>query len=253
MRRTKKIMLFTLIFTAGLASLLASSTPPPLLKVTTMNNFENDYGDVAYACRGESITLSWNERASDGTLSLSAEPPESFVPPLEAREVESSGTLEAAVQGNAELILSDEEDERTLRLELLPSDICQDFAFPLVGWYQGTLEQNTPEPETFRRELAFYVSRGYGAEALSFRLEIARTLGAYPSLGAPCTLDLPAAQLNCSYSYDSGETFELSARITQSGLSGSYSGVDVTTTSAVPFSGTLNFTKQPGIPPREER
>lgn len=252
MNRAAKTTLFILVFILGLASLLASSTPPLLLRVTTLNNFDNR-DDTVFACQGERVTVFWDEREPREALTLSAEPPESFNPPLESRRVESSGTLEVAVQGSAELTLSDKEDDTVVRLELLPNTICQDFGFPLVGWYEGTLEQNTPEPETFQRELAFYVSRSYGAETLDFNLEIARTLGTYPSLRAPCDLDLSAAQLSCAYSLSDGETFELNAQITESGLSGSYSGVAVETSSVVPFSGTLNFTKQPGIPPREER
>ena len=202
MNRAAKTTLFILVFIFGLASLLASSTPPPLLRVTTLNNFENDRDDTVFACQGESVTVFWDERESREALTLSAEPPESFVPPLEPRRVESSGTLEVAVQGSAELTLSDEEDDAVVRLELLPDAICQDFAFPLVGWYQGTLEQNTPEPKTFQRELAFRVSRSYGAEALSFKLDIAETLGVYPSLATPCNLNTSAAQLSCAYSQE---------------------------------------------------
>ncbi len=258
MKHRARAVLFVIIFVAGVASLLASSVPPLFLHAETLNGRGNQ-SYLAYACQGETVTLSWEEYA-EATLTLRADPAENFAPPLTERQVSGSGSLEVTALGDAEVTLEGaDQPDGELRLELLPEAFCETFGFPLVGWYEGTLGQASPTSKTFPRQLALY-AEPYARlvnneEKPRLYLELGKKVWTYPPFIVPCTLDVAAAQLNCAseeqyYSSDPS-TFELTAQITENGLRGSYSGTNVDAGSLIPFSGSLSFDKQPGTPPSE--
>ncbi len=254
MNRALKTSLFAAIFIAGLASLFASMPPPLDLNARTLNNFgDRGYEHPIYACRGETITLSWSGPGE--ALTLRAEPAGSFQPPLE-RRVESYGTLQATVQGRAEVTLSRGRNESfTLPLELVPERLCADFDFPLVGFYKGTLVQASPTADALTRQLALYVAAPSSADENTkngadpsaaepvLYLTTGENVAHSPQLVARCTLAADTAQLDYLSEGDDGSRFQVNAQIVERGLSGSYSGVSVGIGSAIPFSGTLSFDK----------
>lgn len=259
MKHCTRAVPFLMVFFAGIASLLASSTPPLSLYAETLNGRGN-YTHLAYVCQGETIALSWEEY-TDAALTLRADPAESFAPPLTERQASASGSLEVTVLGDAEVILEGAgQPDGELRIELLPESLCEAFGFPLIGWYEGTLEQTSPTLETLPRQLALY-AEPYAEligdeEKPRLYLELGEKVWAYPPFIVPCTLDVAAARLSCAseeqYVNSDPSTFQLTAQITENGLRGSYSGTNVDAGSTIPFAGTLSFDKQPGTPPREE-
>ena len=247
LKGTTKAALFTTVFIVGVWSLVASMPPPSYVQATTLNNFgDRQYERPVYACREEVITLAWQ---GAGRLTLSADPAESFSPPLTERRVESSGTLEVTAQDRAEVLLDASEGYGDLLpVELVPETLCTGFDFPLVGWYQGTLTQTSPTDKRLTRQLALYILES-GVEETTLYIDISDDANDGTQRFTPCVLDATAAQLDCASESGDGSTFEVSAQITERGLSGSYSGVTVDAGAAIPFSGTLSFDKQPGIPP----
>ena len=243
-----RIILFSAVCAAGVASLLASSMPPVFLSVSTLNNLGYASSYLTYVCQGESITFSWDEYYA-GTLLLSADPAESFAPPLSKRQVDASGTLEVTAQGDAEVRLSSQEvPDGEMRVELLSETLCERFGFPLIGWYKGSLEQTSPTPLTLTRQLALYAEPYTDVvgeeEKPRLYVRLGETLDAYPPTLAPCTLDAAAAQLDCrseeAYSY-TDSTFKLTAQITEGGLRGSYSGAGHEREFNRPFFGHLQL------------
>ena len=248
-----RALLFTAVVTLGVASLLASSAPPVFLYASTLNNLGYRDSYPTYACKGETVTFAWNEPGA--SLTLRADPAGSLEPPLGARQVESRGRLEFTAQGDAEVVLESRDDPSgTLYLRLLPDTLCEAFGFPLVGWYEGALVQTSPAAQTLPRQLALYAEETFDEQVLY--VGISEDVSRYPSLTAPCILDAVAARLKCEDmevgGENAGSTFEFDAQITESGLRGTYSGVRVSASSAVPFAGTLSFGKRPGTPPSDQ-
>lgn len=258
MKHMTRALLFTTVFTLGVASLLASSSRPPLfLNVETLNGLGSP-GYLAYACQGETVTLFW-DAYTDAALTLSADPTSSFAPPLTKRQVAPGETLEVTALGNAELTLSGAgEPNGELRLELLSDVLCTEFGFPLIGWYEGTLTQTSPSSETLPRQLALYAEPYFEETGDAARprlyIKLGENVADYPFFNFPCTLDVAAAQLRCSSEddeFDTSGSFELTAQITGDGLRGTYREIREDAGSRITFAGTFTFTKQPGAPPRE--
>lgn len=256
MNHTTRAFLFTFILATGLVSLLASApTPAARLVVTTLNNFGDRYGDdLVYACRGETVDLRWSAYAGP-QLELSARPAESFSPALTPRDIKATDQLEVEALGNATLRIKSntEEPDEVVDLELLPDTLCTGFDFPLVGWYTGTLEQTSPTPERFPRELRLF--QVGDVLTLSLDTDTDFFFYGYRDSRPVCEVETASATLRCAgmgSGFKTGSSFELSARITENGLVGRYSGVTLNTDSVIPFEGTLSFEKQAGVPPQED-
>ena len=258
MKRIARAVLFIAVSVTGIASLLATVTvpiPSARLTVTTLNDFGYPYGsDQVYACRDETINLSWDTYSYVSTLELSARPAEHLSPALTLREVDATGQLGVTVLDNAELKLSanDDNPDSTVDVRLLPDTLCTSFNFPLAGWYSGTLEQTSPSPETLSRELRLYVQEAKASElTLLIDTNTNFYFDQYNDSPPTCQLRVEEAALRCAGN-ETDSSFTFDAQITESGLVGRYSGTSTNVNSVVPFAGTFTFEKQTGTPPQEQ-
>lgn len=250
MKTARLLLLFT-VFTVGLLSILATSSEPvPILYfyALTHNNYEADAfreQRQTFACQGEEVLLElggFNGRRPR----LSAEPLSSVSPTLQREIIIEGGSLPITILDETTLSLDFGTDiTPSFSIKLLPSELCTGFDFPVVGWYEGELEQTTPEPSILKRQLRLIWTQE--GEKTMLHAELADNLAKAQFLEhLDCLYQLSSPNLRCVS--EENETLKLEMNVTENSLTGSYTG---TGRSGLGFGGTLMMTKQKAAPAQQ--
>jgi len=258
MTKTARFLCLMVLGVAGLASIVATSPPPPAtLYLISENNFETDRYRYGYryfdgfACRDEKATLKWSTYEEDN-IRLSAKPAENITPQLQNKRVEREGELAVTILGDAEITLDAGNNDGYLNVGLIPDELCTGHSFPVVGWYKGLVQQTSPTQATLERHLSL----------------VWRSDGKTGFLGAQLTTNLltpnysETSDLICNYeSVTSGfscktqattdvdvnpaETLELEFGVNEDGVVGTYTGQ---TALGLEYRGSFNMQKQSDPP-----
>ena len=246
-----RTLLSWLIAAVGVASLLATTGyPSPMLWLTTTNNYSRisyEEARTVYACPGEQAVLEW---FSHGPGSLSAEPAANVTPQLSAERVElAEAALEVSILGPVTFKIEDEDGlSAELNVDILPEAVCTGFAFPVVGWYEGELNQSVPSAQTLPRQLRLLWLRGGLSALLSENLYAEGSAVYYRDNLLRCELSVPTSKLECAVPGDP-DALRLNATVTADGLTGTYSGVAVAEAGRSPYEGSFTLSKRTGAPP----
>jgi hypothetical protein len=237
------MLLFLVVISAALSTLLATSPEPPAVDLAVITSatpaMDYYYGVVpqAFICPGEEAIITW-ELHNSSSAKLRAKPADNLTPALDNVAIGQKGQRRVRVLDEVSIILADDYDYE-VQISLLANALCQPIN--LTGTFSGTLEQLEPTQVSLARTLKLAATN----------VDMSGTLLTATEFPERSFFDCSyqGAIVSCQHqSYINGEAGEvdvsLTGTMTETTFSGSYEGFDETTSARIPFSGTFSFTRQ---------
>ena len=231
-------LFLAIMITLGIASLLATPAPlpkPSELRVKTRNPigppvyynslFSKSHPThtlkTNFACKGDKITVGW-DIVDSGTAILTSLPKTSISPDFDQLAVSAKGSQEAVISNKVTLILASEATYRQ-NIELLPEEICTGYPITVVGEYEGSFQETSPDAKALKRYLYFdwesYSNDKSGRLfAKIFETKPEKADDYRYTFSLDCELLTDSKQITCKNS-----RLEMLIRVSDSGLSGEYS------------------------------